>query len=85
MKGRRFTLLADGGRFADLLVPPAGPSASLIAPCCSHLIVIEHNQPYGRREVRVFAVNIDAAHQFRQRLPSVLAISSNLSEKHPLD
>ena len=34
--------------------------------------MIEHKQRYGRREVRVFAVNIDAANQFRQRLPLCL-------------
>src|SRR5215831_11080823 len=36
---------------------------------CSRLIVIEHKQPYGRRKVRVFAVDIDTADQIGQRLP----------------
>ena len=39
---------------------------------CSRLIVIEHEQPYGRREIALLAVRIDSANQNRQRRPAAL-------------
>ena len=42
---------------------------------CSRLIVIEHEQPYGRRKVAVFAVSIDAANKSDSVVRRVLAMS----------
>jgi hypothetical protein len=36
---------------------------SLRCERCSCLIVIEHEQPYGRREITLLAVSIDADNQ----------------------
>ena len=45
---------------------------SAVAEICrsSCLIVIEHEQPYGRREITLFAVNIDSVDKIPQRCPA---------------